>query len=81
MLDAAHGMSVGTVVGIERIHDARSEFQTARVEIAGGVGGGRPRIPVRTGTRQDSRRAVADARSRALVSNHFRECRKERFSN
>ena len=39
MLDAAHGMSVGTVVGIERLHDTRREFQTACVDILGSVGG------------------------------------------
>ena len=38
MLDAAHGDTVSPVIVVQRVHVARVEVQTARVEVACQVG-------------------------------------------
>ena len=69
MLDAAHGETVRTVVSIQWVDDGRIEVQVARVEIACGVGRGRPIVAVRADVRQGSRRsAVARSRQKRTIA-------------
>ncbi len=75
MLDAAHGESVRPVAVVQRIHSARVGPLKARVDIACGVGRGRPIIAVRADARQGSRLAAAVARGRGkhVKSNRWNE--------
>ena len=82
MLDAAHGESVGALVGTQRVRTARMEVEVPRVVRVGCAVVVRRRRPVQslvTDTSNDSRLRVAEARSRALVAIAQWECRKERI--
>ena len=64
MLDAAHRKANGPAVGIERLHAVGSETQMAPTGKIGSDRRGRPRITVRTDTRNGARLTEAVARSR-----------------